>query len=74
MQQTKHCRLLLSGFFLGLLFGPEHGGDMLLRSIGFLEVLSATTQTTALTINMHILDHVTSGGWVIFTKSVTVLT
>jgi hypothetical protein len=55
-------RLLLTLLILGLLFGPEDGGGMLLRSFGFLKILSATTQNTAFPINVHVLGHVTSHG------------
>jgi hypothetical protein len=34
MKQSSACYLLLAGFLLGIFFGPEDGGDILLRNVG----------------------------------------
>jgi hypothetical protein len=33
-KQILFCNLLHAGFFFGLLFSPEDGGDMFLRNVG----------------------------------------
>jgi hypothetical protein len=36
MKQAASKALLHARYFLGLLFNPEHGGDILLRNVGLI--------------------------------------